>query len=339
MSLPGPLVVGQVSVATGQAYVGNVDMVAGSLVVDGTLRGGVTMTAGRVAVGSGGRITGPEQLGTGLVQVAPGGWLEGTVQVGTYSQPDLLCPAAASGGCSLTGGSGPTVVPPLPLVAGGGVVSPGGLRGFVLGGFLRRLFGLGPWAGALALGLHLLTWLGLPALALPVAAIWPEAVDGVRRQIERDPGRSALIGLLALVLALPVLLAISITIVGIPVAFAAALGMVTAWFFGYVAVVSLIGARTGALARGGEAPCPPPGHRARFGHPGRHRLGPPARGPRDVRGGLRGHRCRPALALWHRPAVAAAAPQPDPRAKRCSCPRGRRRRGGAAGSGGGAPPA
>ena len=256
VSLPGQLVVGQVTVATGQAYVGDVDMVAGSLVVDGILRGGVTMTAGRVAVGSGGRITGPVQLGTGLVQVAPGGRIEGTVQVGTHSQPDLLCPAAASGGCSLTGGSGPTVVPPLPIVAGGGVVSPGGLRGLVLGGFLRRLFGLGPWAGALALGLRLLTWLGLLALALPVAAIWPAAVDGVRRQIERDPGRSALIGLLALVLALPVLLAISITIVGIPVAFAAALGMVAAWFFGYVAVVSLIGARTGALARGGEAPAP-----------------------------------------------------------------------------------
>ena len=241
---------GQLDVGPGQVYRGSVNMVAGSVRVDGTLDGNVALTAGQLSVGSSGSVQGSVQIGAGQIQVAPGGRILGSVQVGDHTQSGMTCILAEPGACTLSG-AGPsssiavrrTVPVRLPAILAALASDmhhgwPWGHRGY---GVVRRILG----------------WIGMLALALPVAAIWPGPLQGVQREIEGRAGTSALAGLAALILALPVLLIVSITIIGIPVALAAALGLAAAWFFGYVAVAALVGTRTAALARAGALPLAP----------------------------------------------------------------------------------
>jgi len=221
---------GQVVVPAGTTLQGDVRMVAGEVDVLGTLTGSVALTVGQVAVGPQGRIQGGVTIAVGQVEVQPGGSISGAVTAGSGSAQQLACPATADATCVLAGG--PT-----------GWRSHSSLAGVPWKGMLGRVLHLG-WLGWLGPAFHLLGWLGTLALALPVAALFPHPLGTVRRQIETDPGRSALVGLAVLLLALPVLVLVSITIVGIPAALAAALALVGAWFLGYVGLAALIGERT-----------------------------------------------------------------------------------------------
>jgi hypothetical protein len=238
---------GQLDVGRGQVYRGSVNMVAGSVRVDGTLDGNVTLTAGQLAVGPSGSVLGSVQIGAGQVQLAPGGRIVGTVQVGDHTLPGMTCVLALPalpGSCTLSGAghaSSVTVRRSVPLRLPG-----------ILAALRGGLHHWSPWGyGGPGIVRRILGWIGMLALALPVAAIWPGPLQAVQREIEGRAGTSALAGLAALVLALPVLLIVSITIIGIPVALAAALGLVAAWFFGYVAVAALVGTRTASLVRSG----------------------------------------------------------------------------------------
>jgi len=235
-------IVGTVTVPAGTTLQGDVQMIAGSVQVDGTLSGSVALTAGQVVVGPAGAIDGDVSLGFGQVTVQPGGRITGTVTAGSAQRSSgLECPTGG-GACTLqapsVGGHVQVVVHVLPAS---------------LLTSLRPWIGRAHWWRWLRVGFHLLGWLGALALALPVAAFWPGQLGEVSGQIARDPGRSALVGLGAVVLAFPVLALVAITIIGIPVAFAAAVGLAAAWFFGYVGSVALIGGRTLELARPGGA--------------------------------------------------------------------------------------
>jgi len=249
VTVAGQQVFGNVAVPAGTTLEGSVVMVAGKVEVDGTLDGSVALAAGQVAVGPAGVIRGDVALGLGQLAVRPGGQISGTVSVGGTQAQGLACPTAGAT-CTLAGVSASRALD-------------GHVSGQALWGWADAMK---PWHGAtwphplaahwwrwLRIGFSVLGWLGTLALALPVAALWPRALGGVSGQIERDPGRTALVGLAGLVLAVPTLALVAITIIGIPVAFVAALGLACAWFLGYVAVVALIGDRTLALARSGGA--------------------------------------------------------------------------------------
>lgn len=235
---------GQVRIPAGAVVREDIQMVAGNVRVDGHLTGSVSLTAGQVEVGPTGRIDGSVHLAMGQVSVQPGGSIGGNVLVSGHSpRHGLSCPQGGAH-CTLDGAVAHTVT-----------VHTG--RSFIHGypSGIRLLRGMGPWLGWLWFGFHILSWLGMLALALPVVALWPHAVETTAVQMRRDPGRSALVGLAAGVLALPALVLISITIIGLPVAFAAAAGLVAVWFFGYVALWRLVGAAT--LGRAGHgAPHP-----------------------------------------------------------------------------------
>jgi hypothetical protein len=228
---PAPLA-GDIQVPAGTTLHGDIDLLAGEVRVDGTLQGSVSLSAGQVLVGSAGAVTGSVTVGVGQVVVQPGGRIDGPVTVGGSGTQPIRCPADAGRACVLAGAAG-IGVPPVPPH---------------MGGMVRRLV---TWPWWLPPALHPLGWLGLLALALPLAALFPRAVGTVVAQIEREPGRSLGAGLAVLVLALPILLLVAITIVGIPVAMAAALGLVVAWLLGYVGVALLVGRAT--LRAGGVA--------------------------------------------------------------------------------------
>ncbi len=237
---------GEVQVPAGTTMTGNVQMVAGAVRVDGTLDGAVSMAAGQVSVGPQGVITGSLTLGIGQLTVQPGGRVEGPVTVGGSSMQPLTCPAGDTTACTVASGGGAHWnAGPGPRVSGVTLPSllPGGVRSLMA------------WPRWWRTAFHTLSWLGMLALALPVAALFPRALGHVVGQIEGEPGRTALIGLCAVVLAVPALVLVAITIIGIPVAIAAALGLAAAWFFGYVGVVVLVGRATLRL---GGLPAPNP---------------------------------------------------------------------------------
>ena len=239
---------GQVRIPAGTVVREDIQMVAGNVQVNGHLTGSVTLTAGQVEVGPAGRIDGSVHIVAGQVAVQPGGRIGGDVLLsGRTPRPGIACPRNGPP-CSLGGITGHSTQ----VHTQAHMYRPFG-PGYPSG--LRLLRGAGPWIGRLWFGFHILSWLGMLALALPVVALWPQAVESTGLQIRRNPGGSALVGLAAGVLALPVLVLVSITIIGLPVAFAAAAGLIAVWFFGYVALWQLLGAAT--LSRAGrDAPHP-----------------------------------------------------------------------------------
>ncbi len=235
---------GQVQIPAGAVVREDIQMVAGNVQVDGRLTGSVSLAAGQIEVGPAGRIDGSVHLAMGQVIVQPGGSIGGSVVLsGRAPQSSLSCPRGGLT-CAVRG-----------TVAHSVTIHPG--RDFMYGhpSGSRLLRAMAPWIGWLWFGFHVLSWLGMLALGLPVAALWPNAVEATALQMRRDPGRSVLVGLATAVLALPALLLVSITIIGLPVAFAAAAGLVAVWFFGYIAVWQLAGSAT--LARAGRAEAHP----------------------------------------------------------------------------------
>ena len=79
---------------------------------------------------------------------------------------------------------------------------------------------------------------GLFALAVLVTAVVPANVQAVAAYMETNPGRSMVIGFLALMSLVPLTVVLVLTIIGPPLLW---LGFLAAKFLGYVALVSLVG--------------------------------------------------------------------------------------------------
>lgn len=93
--------------------------------------------------------------------------------------------------------------------------------------------------------------LGLFALALLVAAVIPDKVQAVEDHMESNAGRSAVIGLITLVLLVPLTVVLILTIVGPPLLW---LGFFAAKMLGYVALVRLVGRKVTDHFANGAAP-------------------------------------------------------------------------------------
>lgn len=87
-------------------------------------------------------------------------------------------------------------------------------------------------------------------LAVLIAALFPVPVDRVRKSIERNPGRMALIGLLTWVIVIPLIAVVALTIIGIPLAFL--MGLVV-WAAGKLGAAGLAVILGGALLKNNDS--------------------------------------------------------------------------------------
>lgn len=110
--------------------------------------------------------------------------------------------------------------------------------------------GLGVLAGAaLVIGS-----LGSVALAVVVLFLFPDHVRGARLHLESQPGKILAVGALALFLALPILTFLTLTVIGIPLAFVVAGLLMAALVLGTVAIGQWVGLRLAAAAGRSASP-------------------------------------------------------------------------------------
>lgn len=249
-SVPGVAVAeprsgGSVIVAAGET-VGDLETLAGSVVVYGTVNGDLSAVAGDVTVAPSGRITGDVSAAAGSVRIAgtvegnvSGGAGDVTVADGATVGGDLQAGAATvriNGAVAgdVTAGADTIVLGPRASI-GGDLTYDGtlqGNRGAVAGTIERDTsMGVGPDVGGVTnwvLGLYaFLVNLALGALLLLVAPAFSRRVAD--RALE-SPLASGGVGLLTLVI-VPILLVVTaLTIIGIPLTIVGAvLFAVLAW--------------------------------------------------------------------------------------------------------------
>ena len=78
-------------------------------------------------------------------------------------------------------------------------------------------------------------------LAVLVAALFPRQVERVKGRVTREPGLSALIGLVGYVVGFPLMVIFAVTIIGIPLALALGVGLWAGRLLGYTAIVFITG--------------------------------------------------------------------------------------------------
>lgn len=110
-------------------------------------------------------------------------------------------------------------------------------------------FGDGRIPHPLARTWELLLIPGLFAVSLLILALWPARVEAVTDHFKSNTGRSLVIGLLTMILALPAGILMVVTIIGIPVALLLAAVLLAARLLGYTAVAGLVGKRVMGLTR------------------------------------------------------------------------------------------
>lgn len=192
---------GDVRVAPGGTVTGNVTAAAGTVVIDGTVNGNVAVGGGSVLVTDRGRIDGSLQAGAGSIDV--NGTVGGDAQLG--AETVRLGPGAAIGG---------------DLTYDGELVR---AEEATIDGTVTRDAGLDVVTPISEAPVGLLSVYGLLVNLLIGAVLlyaFPRFSAGVADRVADDPARTGGAGLLALV-AIPVAIALLfVTVVGIPLALA-----------------------------------------------------------------------------------------------------------------------
>ena len=194
---------GTIVVDTGEVVCGNLTSFGGTVAINGEVRGGVVTFGGEVVIA--GTVDGNVDIYGGTV----------TLQSGSDVRGDLN------------------------LYAGGWTRSNSAqLNGALIDHTrnIERLF-------FSSSEFHFPFWPILTWVALGLLLTWllPEHVMFVRTTVASRPRRSLLIGLLSALLALPIMVVLIALILTIPVAIIVALGLITAWAFGTVAIGWLVG--------------------------------------------------------------------------------------------------
>ncbi|MDA8144478.1 MAG: polymer-forming cytoskeletal protein [Thermaerobacter sp.] len=216
---------GSVRVPAG-VTVSGIRMVGGPVTVDGTVTGGVRVVGGPLRVD--GQVDGDVHLVGGPLLVGPHGRILGTVTL--VGGPPVLSPGA--------------YVPHLSIKPGG--LSWGGLPWPSLPAYV----GYGLW-----MGWRLAQWVLFLALGIAVLALWPRQVEAAAAYLVEFPGRSAAIGLVAILAGLSLMVILAITLVGIPLSLLLLLFLAAAAVFGKIALSLLLGRRVLDLAgRSGALP-------------------------------------------------------------------------------------
>ena len=217
-------IMGNSDIPAGTVVTGDAVTVMGNSVIDGKVMGNVSSVMGNVTIN--GEVNGDVTAVMGNIDLRPGARVHGQINV-------------ALGQVNRAPGSSASDV----RVDNGGV-NISGLNISSLGNIPRGIF-----LGIFAPWIILSRWLVDLALALLVVALFPGAIKGIAINIEGEPGRAAITGLIALLAAIPIGLVLLITLIG-PVVWA--LFLVVAGFFGTVAVSALIGRKVNAAVRPAE---------------------------------------------------------------------------------------
>lgn len=217
-------VMGNAFVPAETSVMGNVVTVMGNTTIEGSVQGTVSSVMGNVTIN--GQVNGDVTAVMGNVTLGPNAKVSGRVNV-AMGQLDRA-PGA--------------VAPQVQVDNGGWNVNVGGFPGFRPGVF--------PFAAG---GLRLLrpifqvsAWLMNLALTLLLVLLFPRAMQGVAAAIEKEPGKSLLVGLLTAIAAVPIAFVLLITIIG-PVVWI--LALVAAWYFGSAAAAALVGRRLRVAVR------------------------------------------------------------------------------------------
>lgn len=214
-------VTGDVSGAAGNVLVagtvdGNVDVATGSLRITGTVGGDVSAGAGSVHLADGGVVQGNVDAGAGDVRID--GTIGENARIGASTI--TLGESASIGGSLTYDGS---------LEGNVGAVEGDVTRDRSLGVEVgTNLQPIAEWAGMVyAFLINLL-------LGVVLLAVFPKFSSQMAERVTADPVRTGLIGLGAIVGVPVLLLAIAITVIGIPIALAGLL------VFGFLAWIGLV---------------------------------------------------------------------------------------------------
>lgn len=190
---------GTLVIAESATVTGDVAVSAGSVAIDGTVEGTVSGAAGSLSVGETGVVGGPLDVGAGSVVID--GTVVGDATIGT---DQLVLGATADLRGDLTVDDG-TTIDRDPAATVAGTVARENLGGVALV----------DWPGADLAGT---AWSMIASLLLGAVLLlaFPRFSERVTETVADQPGHSAAVGLVTLLVVPLVLLALVVTIVGIP---------------------------------------------------------------------------------------------------------------------------
>ncbi len=236
------------SIEINGAVGGNVDGGLGEIIINGEVGGDVASKGKNVFIE--GAVEGDINLSQGIVELKPGAVVGGTIRI----DEGLVKEGAESqaGGIEIGQELTEEEVDELFQTAGGITFTGIGdfLEVFDNGEFLKEVEL--HWEDVMRWGLigytgralqRLSSMIILFALSALIYTLFPKQVKNIGETITKQASSAVMFGILALVLALPVMFLLLITIIGIPLILVVILALAVAWILGYAGIVALIGGR------------------------------------------------------------------------------------------------
>ena len=202
---------GSVALEDGSMVDGDVILVGGSLQAYGTIAGDIFLLGGSLIMNTSTLVEGDVIGLGGSIQGEELATIGGEINTDVNSLLPIIVPRGS-----------------IPLVAPGGIRIP------------NIEVGVNPFWSFLWFLLRTLLW---TALAVIVVLFLPKPVDRVAHTVVSQPLISGGLGLLTVIVAPVLMIAIGITIIGIPISLIAALALVITWVYGMVAIGAEVGKR------------------------------------------------------------------------------------------------
>lgn len=229
---------------------GSVSSRGRDVIITGTVRGDVFLARGIVELGPGSVVGGRVHVEQGLVRVAPGA-RTGPIQVDEELSEAEIDKLFGSGGFRFRGF--------------GDFEGVGDILDNVFGGIGRAFSSIRLWPRAWRIS-PWMTWTGWPdrairgllnmvvlfALTALTLSLFPQQVQSTAQAVFSRPGAVIGWGLLALVLAVPLMVLLAITIIGIPLILVEVLALALAGLLGYTALAHAVGEKIIGAAPGGR---------------------------------------------------------------------------------------
>lgn len=233
---------------------GNVTSRGKNVIITGTVRGDVTLTRGIVELGPESEVDGMVFVKQGMVKVA-GGSRAGSVEVDEELSEAEIDRMFRSDGYHFRGFDDFEGIGDILETVFDGIGRAFNNIRLPRGSIFREGWRVFPrtswfgWPGHVARGL--LNMVVLLALSALTFSLFPRQVQSAGRAVLSQPGAVIGWGLLAVVLAIPLMILLAITIIGIPLIFVEILALALAGIFGYTALSRLVGEKIVGAASAG----------------------------------------------------------------------------------------
>ncbi len=229
------------------AVAGDINGGLGEMKIDGEVGGDVSSEGKIVAIN--GTVEGDVNLPKGIVELGPAAVVEGMIMIGEGMVDKSA--GAQTGEIEISDQLSRAEIDDL-FRGFWGIQFPGVsgvLNIFDEGHFIRDLdledlssfvqIGIIGWFGNLLQGL--LTMIILFALGVLIYVLFPRQVRNAEGEIKANTGIAFLWGLLAFIVAVPLMILLVITIIGIPLILVLILLLAAAWILGYVGITIMLG--------------------------------------------------------------------------------------------------